>query len=98
MKKFDRHKTYDEIRAQCQAQGIPLNDHLFCSKGYDTIVVNHAWNTPLRDGYAVYSVFNGKFHGVTDGGDTFDSSSTKHEKEPWFQALLSFFYVEKAHG
>jgi hypothetical protein len=49
-----------------------------------------------------YNTFNGKFFGsINEGplaGTEFSSGSTKHERQPWFQALLSFFYVEKARG
>lgn len=60
-------------------------------------------------GWVMFNTFNGTFYGTTPraknwqrvgeprvpAGVEFDSGSTTHEHEPWFQALLSFFYVEK---
>lgn len=95
MKKFAGHKPIDVIRQQCKDQGVPLNTHLHDNAGWDTIVVGHRYGRPLRNGHAVYNTFSGRFYGVTDKGVEFNSDSAKHDKEPWMQALLSFFYVEK---
>ena len=95
MKKFARIKTFEEIEAQCEAQGIPFNDHLYRIKGWDTVVVGSTYGHGHLPGHAIYNTFNGWFHGVTPEGVHFDSASKKHKSEPWFQALLKFFYVEK---
>lgn len=89
MKKFSHHKTLDEIRAQCAAQGIPLNTHMYDRHGWDTVSVGE--QRPCR-GYAIYNVVNGRFYGVTPGGVSFSSSSIQHEHRRWFQQLLNFFY------
>lgn len=62
-------------------------------------------------GWVMFNAINGKFFGETPrkrtwhhplvnefcppSGIRFSSSDTKHEHEPWFQALLAFFYVER---
>ena len=62
-------------------------------------------------GWVMFNTFNGTFYGETPKkrdwhhplvskfcpppGVEFNSRSTEFEAEPWFQALLSFFYVEK---
>jgi hypothetical protein len=48
------------------------------------------------------NTFNGRFYGKRvklDGVNVvhvhhISSDSTEHEKEPWFQALLEFFYTD----
>lgn len=97
MKTFASHKTSAEVFAQCEAQGVPVNRHHF-DRGGDTIVVGQPWPLvlePNSPAYAIYNVVNGQFFGRTDKGVAFNSNSTEHENEPWFQALLAFFYVEK---
>lgn len=89
MKTFAGTKDIATIRAQCKAQGLTLNDRMYRKHGWDTVVVSGG-------GCAVYfHTFNGRFYGKTPNGVSFDSSETKHERKPWFQALLAFFYVEK---
>jgi hypothetical protein len=86
---YARHKTHDEIHAQCAAQGLDLADHLYSTGESDFIKVEGggAW--------ALYSIVNGQFFGKTPTGLEFSSRSTDHEGEAWFQQLLAFFYVEK---
>lgn len=112
MKKFKRTKTYTEIIAQCRRQGVDVDDYNYRKLGADHIAIGvgmydikrpdgtpfvHAGHTPGR-AYVMFNTVNGRFWGHTDRGIEFSSDSTRYEKEPWFQALLSFFYVEKAHG
>lgn len=90
MKKFTRHKTYDEIRAQCRMLRVPLNDEQYRVYGWDTILVG------AKDlGFVIYNTFNGRFFGKTDKGVDFNSDSTRHDRTAWMQQLLAFFYVEK---
>lgn len=106
MKKFARHRNFEEVFASCQAQGVRVDAIKYLRGSSDLIVVGG----PIEPGdepslghvlvndfnaYVLYNVFNGRFQGRTHRGEHFSSGSTKHEKEPWFQALLSFFYVEK---
>lgn len=106
MKTFAGVKTLDTIKAQCAAQGVPIDTRLCDKHGWDTIVVGgpilllpgHPASDSMENAYAIFNTFNGKFFGRTHEGVSFDSSSTEHESEPWFQALLSFFYVEKGEA
>ncbi|CAG9172471.1 hypothetical protein CURE108131_23050 [Cupriavidus respiraculi] len=94
MKKFAGNKPLIEIKRQCEAAGIDYNDTLY-RRGGDYVVITTV-NGDNDSGQVLYNTVNGKFFGTTPDGIQFDSSSTKHENEPWFQALLSFFYVVKA--
>ena len=93
MKRFTRHKTYDEIKAQCDAAGIHFSDHLYKLTGSDWLVI-----TTTKDdndsGQVLYNSVTGVFFGTTPDGVSFESGNDAHEAEPWFQALLLFFYQE----
>lgn len=110
MKKFAGNRSLKEIRLLCEAAGVAVDDYNFRKLGYDHVCLGvatgqrpdrsplvradwHASTVPY--GYVMFNTVNGLFWGHTDQGIAFDSSSTKHERERWFQALLSFFYVEK---
>jgi hypothetical protein len=94
MKTFSAVKPVDLILKQCKEQGVPVNDHLYRTAMWDTIVIgNQAKGKKL--GHVVFNTFNGRFSGVTDKGVKFTSDSPKHDNEPWMQALLNFFYTEK---
>jgi len=92
MKKFKRFKTYEEIKAQCAEQGLLFDDRLYRERHFDTVVVRSAEGS--KD-YVIYNTTNGRFFGETGEGDRINSDSTRHDKEPWMQALLDFFLVEK---
>lgn len=105
-KTFDGNRPLAEIIANARQQGVAVDDYNYRVLGHDNIAFGIATgkrpdNTDLvtcREsdrGWVFYNSFNGRFFGRTDKGVAFDSSSTRHEHEPWFQALLSFFYVEK---
>ena len=88
MKKFAGNKTRDQVKAQCKAAGVKFDESRY-RQGSD-------W-TLLSGGGAqvLWSSWNGKFWGMTDTGVEFSSDSDEHDNEPWMQALLRFFYVEK---
>ena len=90
MKQYTRHKTMEEVRAQCEAQGVAFGSKLYVEKGWDTVYVGIA-----GQGHVVYNTFNGKFFGATPTGRRFDSSSTLYEHRDWFQALLDFFMTNE---
>ena len=106
MKKFAGFKSHDEIQHQCEnppQQGmlpeppVPFNDHLYRERGYDTVVVGDI--NDRRYGHVIYNTFNGRFFGTTpmlEGawppGVDFNSNSAKFDSQPWFAALLEFFY------
>lgn len=84
MKPYTRHKTCEEIRQQCEAQGVPFNIYL-----NGTIVVGLP-----HSGWAIYDMMSGWFSGTTpDGVDFNPLNQQQHDHEPWMQALLQFFYV-----
>lgn len=107
MKKFAGNKPIFTIKAQCKAAGVAYDDYNFRVKGADYACLGIAHGvrpdgSPYVPGdsvdgvgYVMYNTFNGTFFGRTPEGVRFSSSSTHFEAEPWFQALLSFFYVEK---
>ena len=88
MKTFAGNKSRDQVKAQCKALGVIFDESAY--KGGSDY-------TSIRGGGAalLWSSFNGRFFGTTDTGVEFSSDETTHESEPWFQQLLSFFYVEK---
>lgn len=93
MKKFAGNKPLDVIKAQCEAQGVHFNEFLFLA-GSDYVVLTSI-KGDNDSGQVLYNTCSGLFFGTTPDGVQFDSAETTHENEPWFQALLSFFYVEK---
>lgn len=88
MKKFLRHKTSDEIKAQCDAQGLVLDMSQY-DRGADSITIRGG------GAYVVYNVTNGNFYGETPDGVEFENTSTL-DGTPWFDALLNFFMAEPA--
>jgi hypothetical protein len=93
MKKWAGNKPIDVIKKQCKAAGIHFNDRMY-RDGSDYVCIT----TVKGDNYSgqvLYSTVNGAFFGTTPSGVEFDSNKTTHDKEPWFQALLAFFYEEK---
>lgn len=89
MKQFASIKPLEVIQQQCAEQGLVFNDRLYREQGWDTVLIQGG------DAQVVYNTFNGRFFGWTPNGEAFSSDECVHEDEPWFQALLSFFYVEK---
>lgn len=89
MKKFSRHKTLAEIKAQCEAQGVSFSSHMYDMHGWDTVYIGRQ---TAGYAYAIYNTFNGEFFGRTPSGVAFSSDSTRHEDRRWFQQLLNFFY------
>lgn len=87
MRTSKRHKTLAEIKAQCKAQGLEFHDKAY-KAGSDCITVRGG------GGHATFNTVTGWFCGTTDRGVSFDSHNTHHENEPWFQALLDFFYTD----
>lgn len=88
MKQFARIKPREQVLEQCLAQGVEVDQRQY-EAGSD-------WTTLRKGGCTViWCSFNGNFFGTTPDGIEFDNKGTTHESEPWFQQLLSFFYVEK---
>lgn len=95
---FARHRTLQELRAVCSELGLPLQDAKYRAGTSTTVVVGRHGRQGWRPGaaYVVYDPGNGTFFGITGQGIAFDSASSEHEQEPWFQQLLQLFYVERA--
>jgi hypothetical protein len=94
VKKFARHKTFEEVVRACHQQEVYC-DTAAHERGGDTICVGAPARTP-GCGWVVYSTFNGRFFGSTPYGVHIDSDSQTHDGEPWMQALLKFFYADDA--
>ncbi len=90
MRKYLRHKTLDEIREQCAAQGLTLEESLHSRNSSDYVVVSSPKCPRAR---VLYSTFNGRFFGVDENGNDFNSGM-KLDSERWFAGLLDFFYVQ----
>ncbi|MGV1017460.1 MAG: hypothetical protein ACOYBW_08795 [Fluviibacter phosphoraccumulans] len=87
MKKFSRIRSVDEIKAQCEAQGLVCDDFDYMM-GSDRITVSGG-------GASVsYNTCNGHFSGTTPDGTKFDSSEHGFDEHDWFKALLNFFYAD----
>jgi hypothetical protein len=88
MKTFAGNKTRAQVKAQCKAAGVQFDERAY-KAGSDF--------TFLRGGGAcvAWSSWNGRFFGKTPDGIEFNSDSDEWDGEPWMQALLNFFYVEK---
>ena len=86
MKTFKRVKSLEEIRAQCQAQGLAFDDTAFRGEESDFVRIAGGGASVL------FSTVNGRFFGTTPDGVEFSSASSAFDGAPWFQALLAFFY------
>ncbi len=89
MKTFARHKTLEEIEAQCAALNVPLDKRLY-DGGDDCVTVGNP-----DSGYAIYNVVNGRFFGKTDLGIDFSSDEPDYDEHEWFAQLLNFFMAEQ---
>lgn len=88
MKMFAGNKSLTAIQQQCEDAGLVYDQSAF-ERGSDYVRISGG------GAHVLYSTFNGRFFGETPDGVKFSSDSTRHESEEWFQALLSFFYVER---
>lgn len=87
MKTFARHRTFNEVKALCKAQGLKFDDHVYKAGG-DMVFVTGGGCT------VAFNCATGWFCGRTPDYIEFNSTDNDHEKEPWFQALLAFFYTD----
>lgn len=84
-RRFTGHRSFDQIVAECKAQGVELDASNYVNRGSDFL--------SLKGGgfQVLYSTVNGQFFGTTPTGEKFHSSEVR-DGEPWFSALLGFFY------
>lgn len=95
MKTFARHKTSDEVRKACALAGY-LIDTSDYSRGGDHIRVRFVHEDVAF--IVMFNTVNGRFFGHPAGVGTeamFTSDDDGLDGEPWFDALLDFFYVPK---
>lgn len=85
MKKFKGHRSFDQIAAQCKEQGLAFECANYVLRGSDYVGV---FSGGVR---VLYNTSNGRFFGTHLDGRRFSESSA-FDGEPWFDALLNFFY------
>lgn len=86
MKKYARPLTHDEGLAKAKEQGLEVDDAQY-KGGSDYIAI-----TFPDIGKVLWSSWNGKFLGMRPSGISFHSDNSLHDREPWMQTLLDFFY------
>ena len=103
MKHYTGVKPLSVIRAQCKEQGVAVDDFNYREHYSDYIALGpHGGFRPDGSPFVhaaqacgvMFNTFNGRFYGMNIEGNYFSSADTTHAHEPWFQALLDFFYVE----
>lgn len=93
MKQYLRHKDSSEIKKQCADADIQI-DSTKHDAGGDHLVVT----LPGPTGETVPVLFNvvsGRFFYAPESGEGFNSDQNR-DHEPWFVAMLDFFYSEEA--
>lgn len=95
MARFARHRTLTEVLKLAAEKGYKVDAIRHTQRGSDHIVVH----MPGKDGTLIpvlFNVFNGRFfHSGPTPFSYFTSDETVHEGQPWFDAMLAFFYVDK---
>lgn len=89
-KRFAGHRSYEQIRAECRRQGLVLEDANYRRNGSDWIGVRRRRDSTV----VLYSTPTGRFHGTHPTCGTQFTESSPFDGEPWFDALLAFFYYE----
>ena len=91
IKKFAGRKSAQDIIDQCAADGIKI-DVSKHEAGGDHLVVTLPG--PAGEGVQVlYNVVSGRFFSAPPDGERF-SSDDQRDDEPWFAAMLVFFFKE----
>lgn len=91
MKTFQRHKTYEEIKAQCKEQGLVFNGTCHNALDTDVVCVKRAEGSP---DHVVFNLHTGDFWGHNENMFFHSDRRTSPDGTPWFDALLNFFYVK----
>ena len=95
MKKFSCHITGDELIAACARDALPCDAYKWRNMGGDHISFGFAHGAVFVT--ALYNTFNGRAFGHYGDARTQDiqfSTDDKLDGTPWFDALLTFLYVE----
>jgi hypothetical protein len=88
---YIRHKTLDELKAQCAACGVKIFSDCFELGMRDDVVVSF----PDGGATVIYKPITGYFVGAIKGGIGFTNHSARFENERWYQDLMEFFYTLK---
>ena len=92
--KYAGHKTLEQIRKQCEESGMVLDSTGHDKRGDDHVFVR----ATAQDGKIARIYFNtvtGTFFGTTPEDKGFNSESKEYVGQPWFDAVLDFFYLPK---
>lgn len=96
-KKFTRHKSYAEIKAQCKEQGLYFGSWLYDQGRSDFVVVcRKQSDTTNGEGFVFFNLYSGRFHGETNkilGSAIVFNESSQLDGTPWYDALLEFFFA-----
>ncbi len=102
MTMYNHHLTLDECKAAVEAADVEQQaiyghphdyweiDTTMYDKGGDRVVVSGIWEDEICD--VLYAPELGTFLGQLGDGTMFSSNNAVLDDEPWFQAMLAFFY------
>lgn len=90
MQEFKRHLSHDEVKAACATAGYQFDDEKYL-QGSDFMRIVGQFGD--KEAAVIYADWNGRFFGATSDGIKFSSDRDEHDGQPWFDAMLAFFYV-----
>ena len=90
MKKYARHKTLEEIKADCLNDGFELNTEKH-DQGSDWITITGTFAG--QECTIIYAPFNGRFIGKLDNDKTFSERNTEFDNVDWYAEILDFLFV-----
>jgi hypothetical protein len=93
MKTYNRHRTSAEVLAASRAQNILVDTERF-DQGWDHLLLFMPGPNGLRCP-VLYNVCNGRFFCASEGYPQFSSDQAQYDGQPWFDALLDFFYTNE---
>lgn len=90
--RFTRHRTADEVIAQCRAQGLEIDTRPF-ERGSDHLVIK----TPAAGVF--FNTVSGRFFGsipaIAGKQPEVHFNSDHDVPEAWYQTLVEFFYTDE---
>lgn len=92
MRKFSRHRTLEELSAECEKRGWPLDTSRYDKNGED--FVNFRFSCEGESGIVFFNTCNGRFFGNTKMGLPFNSDDAFLDRKGWFKELLNVVYVK----